>query len=150
MKEAFGFLKFCDIIKANIWAEVDDISLKHFDKVCIRSLAIRITIEQKGRFTVLLFHDFVRRLLDSFVDVVYIKIFSTTTLRLLCYFGFALILFELELGRIPDIRIFVDDFFRHHVIIGFWNIHAVVSGCGPEIGFCLIEVFTVIEFFRGI
>ena len=85
--------------------------------------------------------------MDSFVNIVYIKVFCTSALRLLCYFRFALILLELKFGRIPDVRIFINNFFGHHVIIGFWNIHAMVSGCGPEIGFGLVEVFTAIKLF---
>ncbi len=84
--------------------------------------------------------------MDGFIDV---KIFSSSALGLLYNFGFALIFFKLKFGRIPNIGIFVYDFFRHHVIIGFWDVHTVVSGGGPKIGFSLIEILMV-KVFRGI
>lgn len=147
MKEAFCFLKFSYIIKSDIWAEIDHVFLKHFDKIGIGPLTIRISIEQKGGLTVLLFHGFGRGLLYGFVNI---NIFSCSTLRLLDYFRFGLIFFEVKFWWIPDIRIFVDDFFGHHVIIGFGGVHAVISGGGSEIGFGLVKVFTAIKLFRGI
>ena len=145
MKQSFSLFKLCNIIKSDIRTEIDNIPFKHFDKVGIGSLSIWVPIKQKGRFTILLFHRFCGGLWDRFIDI---EVFTGTTLRLVCYFGFALILFELKLWRIPYIRVFVEDFFGHHVIIGFWCVHAVVSGGGSEIGFGLIEIFTRLKIFE--